>query len=988
LGNVPPATALNFLLLGSALAMPRGTLAGHIYAGLTALALVITALALVGYAYGVEALYKVLPFSAMALPTAVSFALLLVAALLARPDAGWTAAIVSKESGGIAARSLLPAAVILPVLLTGIVVTAHRRGEFEAPFGFAVLAVAMVVSQCGFIAALAIRLTRSDRERQRSERLVQAIIENSPALIYVKDLEGRYLMVNRRYCEAFQVESAAMVGKTDHDIFPGASADGYRAMDQRVARSDCAMTKEETAPQNGRLHSYISVKSPLRDDAGQVYAVFGISTDITELKRAEAALAASEERASAIVDTALDAVVSMDDAGVITGWNPQADRIFGWSREEALGRPVDQIVMPERFREAHRDGLARYLATGASAVLDRRIEMTALHRDGHEFPIELSITPIRAGETMIFSGFVRDITDRKLAETRLQSQLEWLRLLDQITRATGQRQDTRSIFQVVVRSLEDQLPADFVCICRHDQLKRTLAVAHVGVKSNGLGHALGIAEGAEIEIDGNGLSRCVRGRLVYEPDTADVDFPFPRRLAKQGLRSLVAIPLIIERDSFGVMIVSRLKENAFSSTDCEFLKQLGEHVALAAHQAQLRDRLQRAYDDLRQSQESAMQQERLKALGQMASGIAHDINNAISPVAVYTKSLLEREPGLSEPLRDYLGIVGRVVSDVSATVGRMRDFYRRNDLETALEPVNINELIPHVVELTRARWSDMPQQRGIVIKVVTDLESGLPCIMGNAAELREAMTNLVFNAVDAMPEGGVITISTRLDHAGPHDSAQGRVQLTVADTGGGMDEETRLRCLEPFFTTKGERGTGLGLAMVYGAAQRHKADLAIDSALGKGSRVRLEFAATATSNGPDRSVIDRSNIRPLRLLVVDDDPAVLQSTQVVLQLDGHTVVAMDGGQAGIQALRAARDAGEPFDMMITDLGMPYVDGNQVARAAKELLPSMIVVLLTGWGRRMSSRDEAPVHVDHVLPKPLDLDELREIFLHHAHNQAI
>src|SRR5258706_2046681 len=168
--------------------MPRGTLTGHVYAGLIALALAITAPALVGYAYDVEALYKVLPLSAMALPTAVSFALLLIAALLARPDAGWTAAIVSKESGGIAARSLLPAAIILPVLLGGIAVAAHRRGEFEAPFGFAVLAVAMVVSQCAFIAALAIRLTRSDQERQRSERLVPAIISNFPALIHLKEL--------------------------------------------------------------------------------------------------------------------------------------------------------------------------------------------------------------------------------------------------------------------------------------------------------------------------------------------------------------------------------------------------------------------------------------------------------------------------------------------------------------------------------------------------------------------------------------------------------------------------------------------------------------------------------------------------------------------------------------------------------------------------------------------------------------------------------
>src|SRR5262249_4275375 len=171
------------------------------------------------------------------------------------------------------------------------------------------------------------------------------------------------------------------------------------------------------------------------------------------------------------------------------------------------------------------------------------------------------------------------------------------------------------------------------------------------------GAELGMPEGAEIAIDANGLSRCVRGELVHEPDIAEGAFPFPQRLAAHGLRSLVFAPLMVEDEGFGVIVVSRVQANAFLSTDVEFLCRLGEHVALAAHQTQLRERLQQAYDDLRQTQQSVLQQERLRALGQMASGIAHDINNAISPVAVYTKSLLEREPDLTQRVRDYLEIV-------------------------------------------------------------------------------------------------------------------------------------------------------------------------------------------------------------------------------------------------------------------------------------------------------------------------------------------
>jgi CheY-like chemotaxis protein len=167
--------------------------------------------------------------------------------------------------------------------------------------------------------------------------------------------------------------------------------------------------------------------------------------------------------------------------------------------------------------------------------------------------------------------------------------------------------------------------------------------------------------------------------------------------------------------------------------------------------------------------------------------------------------------------------------------------------------------------------------------------------------------------------------------------------------------------------------------MVYGAAQRHKAGVEIDSAPGKGTCIRLEFAATS-QEAEQPQAINLSDVPPLRVLLVDDDPAVLNSTQVVLELDGHAVVAADGGSAGIEMLRQAKDRGQSFDVMVTDLGMPYVDGHEVARAAKELFPSTMVVLLTGWGRKMGDEDHQPDYVDCILPKPLDLDELRSIFV--------
>jgi len=254
--------------------------------------------------------------------------------------------------------------------------------------------------------------------------------------------------------------------------------------------------------------------------------------------------------------------------------------------------------------------------------------------------------------------------------------------------------------------------------------------------------------------------------------------------------------------------------------------------AEAERQAQL-ERLNLAYEELRRTQQAITQQERLRALGQMASGIAHDINNAITPISLYTDLLLANESGLSARGRGCLETISRAIGDVANTVARMREFYRPREAEAALQPVDLNEMARQVLDLTRARWFDMAQQRGVLIEVQTQLAQGLPSVAGLASEIREALTNLVFNAVDAMPSGGKLTLRTA--------AGAGEIRCEVSDTGVGMDEDTRRRCLEPFFTTKGERGTGLGLAMVYGVAQRHRAQVEIDSTPGQGTTMALVF---------------------------------------------------------------------------------------------------------------------------------------------------
>ncbi|MDB6160186.1 MAG: hybrid sensor histidine kinase/response regulator [Gammaproteobacteria bacterium] len=689
---------------------------------------------------------------------------------------------------------------------------------------------------------------------------------------------------------------------------------------------------------------------------------------------------AAEENAqlASIIEFSDDAIVSKDLDGVITSWNPGAERLFGYSSQESVGKPMAMLIPPERSSEE-----PTILGRIARGETTDPFETVRVRKDGTKIDVSVTISPIRDDRGLIVgvSKIARDITERRLAQAKVHAQLARLSLLQHITRAIGERQDIQSIFQVVIRTLEEQLPVDFCCICLYDPAENCVIVTSVGSRSEALAMELAMTKQARIEIDQNGLSHCVRGRLVYEPDITSVPFPFAQRLARGTLRAMVAAPLLVESKVFGVLIAARQQSHSFSSGECEFVRQVSEHVALAAHQVQLYGALQQAYDDLRQTQKAVMQQERLLALGQMASGIAHDINNAISPVALYTESLLEREPGLSPRARSHLETIQRAIDDVAQTVARMREFYRQREPQSTLVPVDMNALVRQIVDLTRARWSDMAQRRGIAIEMRTDLAPGLPTILGADNEIREALTNLIFNAVDAMPNGGPLTLRTRVvqdeEARSQESSTRESVQLEVVDAGIGMDEETRRRCLEPFFTTKGERGTGLGLAMVYGAIQRHSANIEIESAVGQGTTIRLSFPIpTAPTAGAEVSA-GAGVVPPLRVLVVDDDPLVLESLRETLTADGHGVTTADGGQAGIDTFLAARAQGNPFPVVITDLGMPYVDGRRVSSAIKTAAPETIVLMLTGWGQRLVAEGDIPPHVDHVLSKPPKMRALRE-----------
>ena len=395
----------------------------------------------------------------------------------------------------------------------------------------------------------------------------------------------------------------------------------------------------------------------------------------------------------------------------------------------------------------------------------------------------------------------------------------------------------------------------------------------------------------------------------------------------------------------------------------------------------LQGNLQQAYDELRQTQHSVVQRERLLALGQMSSGMAHDINNAISPILGFSELLLAQDSGMPEPARKHLSFIRLAAQDIAQMVARMSDFYRRRDQTEPLRPVDVNRLVREVVEMTRPRWRDMAQSQGINVQVVTEYTEKLPRLNGNDGELREGLTNILLNSVDALPKGGTITVSTKTATLNANAKDGGdpdHIIIEIRDNGVGMDEVTRRRCFEPFYSTKQQRGgTGLGLAMVYGMMERHDGQIQVQSELGVGTTMQLIFPVRQYTPLPDQAATELIARSGLRVLCVDDEPLLREMLREILVHQKNQVVTADNGQNALEKFSAAKTGGKPFDVVITDLGMPDLDGRELAQKIKSISPGTPVIMLTGWGKVLEEKLGACEAVDIAISKPPRIKEIAE-----------
>lgn len=363
----------------------------------------------------------------------------------------------------------------------------------------------------------------------------------------------------------------------------------------------------------------------------------------------------------------------------------------------------------------------------------------------------------------------------------------------------------------------------------------------------------------------------------------------------------------------------------------------------------------------REERDRAARADKLRALGQLASGVAHDFNNSLAAILGRAQLILRRVT--DEELLRNLGIIVTAAEDAAATVRRIQTFARKS-VATELEMLDVGNLLRDAIEFTRTRWQNEALAAGIEIDVTLDAEP--ECFtLGNASELREVFVNLIVNAVDAMPKGGRLELCSR------HDAD--RIKLTFADTGTGIKEEIRERIFEPFYTTKGVHGTGLGLAVSYGIIERHEGMISCESQLGKGTTFHINLPLTQHQPATNDAGKRTSTMKPLSILVIDDEEFVRETLGEILAALSHHVQTVDSGRAALEKIGA-----EHFDVVFTDLAMPEMDGWEVARAIRQARPSVPVVLVTGYGATAEAPSGEENLVNAIIGKPFAFDQVTAV----------
>ncbi|MDE3241665.1 MAG: PAS domain S-box protein [Nitrospirota bacterium] len=733
---------------------------------------------------------------------------------------------------------------------------------------------------CAVIRDITGRLQAEDVLR-KSAATFQAILDHSPVMVFLKDREGRYLLTNRQFERTFHLERGTVLGKTDHQLFPSEQAAAFIANDRRVLQGGAPMEFEEVAMHDDGPHTSIVVKFPLYNGQGEIYAIGGITTDITERKRIEEALQRSE---ASLAEAQRIACLGNWNWNIVTNelrWSDEIYRMFGLSPKQ-FGATYDAFlacVHPDDRAFVQRSVQAA-LVDGKPYSIDHRIQLTdGTVRVVHE---QAEVTRNDAGWPVRMVGTVQDVTERKRAE-------EGRRQLAAILEAT----------------------TDFVGTA--DREGRALFVNRAGRRLLGIGEDEDLT-GARIP--------------DFHPEWA------ARLVAAEGL------PAAVRDGVWSGETALQTRGGAEIPVSQVILSHKTPEGAIAYFSTIARD-----LRDRKQMEQRLQQAAKMEAVGRLAGGIAHDFNNLLTVILGHSDMLLRRLAAGDSSHR-HAEEIKKAGSQAAHLTGQLLAFSRKQVIQPTL--LDLNKTVSETADMFR-------RLIGEHIRLVVDLAPG-PCLINaDPGQVEQVLMNLVANAHDAMPETGTLTIGTSLvEGETTGASCPGRlppgdyVRLTVSDNGCGMDADTRAHVFEPFFTTKElGKGTGLGLATVYGIVVQNGGSVEVDSLPGRGTTFRIFLPRVEGTLPADESAGGSAHKtrHTETLLLVEDDPLVREFLHGYLVREGFQVFQAANGE---EALRLCRTSQEVFHLLVTDVVMPGMSGRALAEQAVVLRPAMKVLLMSGY----------------------------------------
>ena len=760
------------------------------------------------------------------------------------------------------------------------------------------------------IAQLLTQELRVSAEHQRT------ILQTAMDGFWVTDMQGQILEANAAYCQMSGYRPPELLALRVTDLEVGYAASDIAARIQQVVAQGAARFESRHRRKDGSEFD-VEISIQYQPTGGGRLVAF--LRDITVRKQAQVQLLEATEQAQqktaflrSIMESPKGVIIfALDRHYRYTEFTPLHQTTIRniWGREIELGLNILEVISDPADREKAKANFDRTLA-GEHLLIVEEYGDSAHERRSYEN----RYSPVfdRGGAIVGLTVFVIDISDRKRAEAELQEKEE------------------------NYRTLAD---SGMALIWTAGLDKKCDYFNQPWLKFTGRTLAQELGDGWAEGVHPDDLARCFK---IYTE-------AFDRR------------------ESFSMDYRLRRHDGEFrwiQDVGTPRHDRRGNFLGYIGHCLDISDNKQ-ALTELQQAQQQLIEQERLRVVGQLAAGIAHDFNNTLAPIVGFSELLLKDPAKRADPalLVQWLQYINTAATDAASVVRQIRELSHAPAPDALRVPVDLNQLIQQIIASTQPRWKDQAQGEGRTLNIVA--QCGLiPPVTGEEYALREAITNLLFNAVDFTPNGGTITLGTAV--AGEF------VQCWVSDTGSGMTEETRQHCLEPFFTTKGPQGTGLGLAMVQSIVQRYGGTVAIASVLGQGTTVTLRLPIPTVLTAVPTRVVLPPVPRVLRVLVVDDEPLLCVLVEAWLKIDGHSVATVSCGAAALQRLQT-----DPVDLVITDKAMPQMSGEQLAVAIQAVAPALPVILMTGFGDLLKASGELPPHIRAILSKPITEASLRE-----------